>query len=422
MNGHTDDVTDVAFSPESEVATASRDGTVKIWNVSAAGYEEPLIGTLDGHDDRVLSVAFNPDGSLLASGGTDKTAIVWELGWDETGSIREGVVKERFYDHTDTIADVAFSPNGRCLVTASLDRTARLWDVADGRQLMKLGGHRDGVISAAFRPGAMDFETAMAEPCGSELATTGWDGEAYLWNTGPTAEVATFAGHLGPVESVDYSPNGSRIVSGSDDGTARVWSVTTGEMLLNLAGEHEGRVNRVAYSPDGLYIATASWDGAACLWDAETGELLQRYGTAPEIGALRGAGHMRLRRQEAQPPVEASGVGRDTQAIGAFRVEGRALQGLAFSPNGSALATAGDSGQVESWSVPADDEPDTPFSAVERLYSVRFNEMGTVQITTAEDGRLYAWETAAPDGWRPYQYLREVIDDAAFSPDGSQLG
>ena len=83
-------------------------------------------------------------------------------------------------------------------------------------------------------------------------------------------------GHVGLMSGVAFSPDGSRIVSGSWDKTARVWDVATGVALATLSG-HKSWVNSAAFSPDGNRIVSASWDKTARVWDAKTGTLLVTF-------------------------------------------------------------------------------------------------------------------------------------------------
>ncbi|MCP4545583.1 MAG: hypothetical protein GY835_03825, partial [bacterium] len=76
------------------------------------------------------------------------------------------------------------------------------------------------------------------------------------------AEILTFSGHTADVEGVAWSPDGSRIVTASSDGTAKVWDATTGEEIITLLG-HTSAVIRVAWSPSSDRIVTAGWDGTA---------------------------------------------------------------------------------------------------------------------------------------------------------------
>lgn len=77
--------------------------------------------------------------------------------------------------------------------------------------------------------------------------------------------------HTDDVNSVAYSPDGKRIVSGSDDTTVRVWDVETRKEVFELLRGHTGWVWSVAFSPDGTLIASASMDKTIRLWDANTG-------------------------------------------------------------------------------------------------------------------------------------------------------
>ena len=86
--------------------------------------------------------------------------------------------------------------------------------------------------------------------------------------TGP--ELITLKGHTSWVGAARFSPDGTRIVTGSGDKTVKVWDAQTGAEVLTLKG-HADRVGAVSFSPDGLRIVTASADGAARVWDARSG-------------------------------------------------------------------------------------------------------------------------------------------------------
>ena len=123
LKGHTDVVRHTALSPDGKhLATASRDGTVRLWD---AANGEP-VAVLRGHTGVVLAAVFSPDDTLLASWGEDATVRLWDLEQLERSGVLRG--------HTSFVYDVAFSPDGRRAVSAAWDGTARLWDLDTGRE------------------------------------------------------------------------------------------------------------------------------------------------------------------------------------------------------------------------------------------------------------------------------------------------
>jgi len=110
--------------------------------------------------------------------------------------------------------------------------------------------------------------------------------EWYYWQPKTHLARMTLRGHLDKVTSVAYSPDGQRIVTGSTDGTAKVWEAATGKELLTLKG-HRGGIFSVAYSPDGQRILTGSQDNTAKVWEAATGkELLTLNGHSDGVSSV----------------------------------------------------------------------------------------------------------------------------------------
>ena len=145
-------------------------------------------------------------------------------------------------------------------MTGSTDATAKVWDAKSGQELLTLKGHFYGVNSVAFSPD------------GTRIVTGGADATAKVWDAKSGKELLTLKGHSDNVNSVAFSSDGRRIVTGSYDHTGKVWDAHNGKELLTLKG-HTDNVNSVAFSPDGMRIVTSSTDGAK-VWDAHSGNAL----------------------------------------------------------------------------------------------------------------------------------------------------
>ena len=308
LPGHTDVVLDVVFSADGRnLASASRDGTVRVWDCSSLdstadveGARNLPVTVLCGHEDSVYSVRISNDGQLLAAASWQGEVRIWRL--------PSGEPLQTFQAHTMGVTCVAFSPDSQTLATGGADRTVKLWSVMDGQLLGTLEGHASGVLHVAFSlegalasagmdttiklwdrndlkivrtltghaggggnfPHAGYVNCIAYAPDSRRLASASHDHTVRLWDSLATEEESPvmLIGHTNTVTSVSFSLVGDRIASGSVDRSIRLWRGETGETMGVLAG-HTAEVTAVAFSPEGEWLASASFDRMVRLWKME---------------------------------------------------------------------------------------------------------------------------------------------------------
>jgi WD40 repeat protein len=253
LEGGANQVHAVSFSPDGRRALlASADKSVRLWDVEAGRDLRRFIG----HTASVWSVAFSPDGKRAASGGADQTVRLWDV--DTGNELR------RFEGHEGLVLCVAFAPDGKHVLSAALDHSIILWDAETTKVVRRLDGVARYVNAIAFAP-----ESKQALVCG--------DNVIHLVDLQTGKEAGTFQGHTASVTAVAFSPDGRQVLSGSDDGTVRLWETATGRILRSFIG-HESYVKSVAFSPDGKRVLSGGTDATVRLWETHTGRELRRFG------------------------------------------------------------------------------------------------------------------------------------------------
>lgn len=163
LRGHTDEVVALAYSPDARLlASASRDGSVRVWDVLDGSEVSALTG-----DTPATTVAFAPDGRTLMTGWADGALIPIRL--------VDFAVAEPRLAHTGSVIGLAYSPSGRLLASVGEDSRVIVWDEVDGAVMPLPDGHSGSVYSVVFSPD------------GTLLATLGVDNTIRLWGI-PSAD------------------------------------------------------------------------------------------------------------------------------------------------------------------------------------------------------------------------------------------
>jgi WD40 repeat protein len=239
----------------------------------------------------------------------------------------------------------------------------------------------------------------------------------------PGNECLRLLGHEGSVNSVAFSPDGSRIVTASSDRTAHILNARSGELIASLLG-HEDAVRSAAFSPDGIRIVTASFDRTARIWDARSGE--------PIASPLRHEGLVwsAVFSPDGSRIVTASvSVSSNTaciwdahssKPIARLRDHGDAVRSVVFSPDGARIATASDR-TARVWDARSGAPIASLLGHEDAVRSAAFSPDGMRIVTSSYDRTALIWDacSGAPIV-SPYKH-RASIDGAAFSPDGTRI-
>jgi WD40 repeat protein len=268
--GHTHRVLAIAFSSDGQwlASGGDREYEIYIWDVETGEH----IHTLTGHTAQIKDLAFRINGNL-ASASEDGGLRLWDVPAQE--EIRQ------FNEHQDGLTSVAFSPDGKRLVAGSIDQTLRLWEVDTGRLITTYEGHEGIIWSVAFSP---DGETIAS--ASEDRTVRLWNVSDGSGNLIDRTSIKTFTGHTNRVWSVTFHPNKNLVASGSWDGTVRVWNVdaNTDELALQEPfAMYNREVLSIGFSPDGRLLAVGlrhvENDNPLKLWDVATGRELQSFDT-----------------------------------------------------------------------------------------------------------------------------------------------
>lgn len=267
--GHKAEVLCVSFSPDGKtIASGSTDETIRLWNTETGMVR--MVEPLRGHEGAITTIAFSPNGDRIASGSRDCTIRLWDtrIGHNIFDSLR---------GHQNEVTRVAFAPSGETIISSSTDRTIRIWDAMLGKEIERKPLR---VIMATMVPVAFSFTRAIT----TRIASVGRDKSILIWTwiqetnleesyweerrIWPTAQ------DTASPTALAFSPEGGYIVCGLSDRTVRLLKIESEMEVLPPLQGHTGLISAVEFSNDGTRILSASYDKTIHVWNPKTGQTI----------------------------------------------------------------------------------------------------------------------------------------------------
>ncbi|MCF3606107.1 DnaJ domain-containing protein [Planktothrix agardhii 1033] len=275
----------VAISPNSEiVATGSVNGRITLWNFQTRQLNRTLLDLNFPEKNMgiITSLVFSPDNQILISGSSDKTVRLWYFKTGQSKRILNG--------HTDGVWSVAICSKGQFVASGSADQTIRIWNIQTHKNPIILTGHSNWVTSGQFvASGSADqtiriwniqthknpiiltghsnwVTSVLFTPDDQTLISASTDNTIKVWDWKNQQLIRTLTGHSAAIFSIALSPNSQILASGSVDKTVKLWNWKTGELLQTLSG-----CSPVAFSPDGQRLVSGSQKGILQLWYQQLG-------------------------------------------------------------------------------------------------------------------------------------------------------
>jgi WD40 repeat protein/energy-coupling factor transporter ATP-binding protein EcfA2 len=402
LEGHTDIVESVAFSPDGEtIATASYDNTVKLWNKH--GQPQPVEMF---HDIDVLDVVFSPDGTTIASADENGTIKLWS----NQGAPQGAAIQA----HDSYILALQFDPEGDRLASAGEDGTIKLWD-RQGDLKDTIPAHAQPIRDIAFSPDGLTIASASA------------DSTIKLWHSNGELKRPALIGHRGRVMTVRFSPQvDSRwLVSGDDEGNVRLWKAT-GEPVRLLTSEDASAVRQVAFSRDGRTIAAARNSGAIDLWDVQ-GHLLATlngHSLLANSVSFNADGTTLASASDDQRVIlwEVNAAPR-LNVLPSPVVDSSVMVDVNFNPQRPQLAATQLDGKVVMWTLTKEQSPLPQLlpNPGQEGTKIRFNPQGDRIVSGDLDGSIRLW-TGTGEFLRAIPNAHgEVTYGVSISPQGDRI-
>lgn len=357
------------------------------------------------HASSVDNGFFFADGKTVISGGRDASIVFWDIA---TGKA------VRRLSGPSSFNRMAVSPDGMLLAAADESGGSAIWNLADGRQLRHFDGERSRVLVHAFSQDGKRLLTATA------------DGNVRVWEVGTGKSLYQLHVPMGEFGDLTFSPGGKLVAYGDGEGKISIREITTGKELRHWSGA--GFIEVMRFTPDARHLITGGMSNVVSAWKVATGEIVRQFYTTQEhIWSLAFS-------PDGTTLATAEGSGTWTAhaticlwdfASGKKVRELREHRGpvgcLAFSRDGKRLVSGSADCTVRVWDT-ATGKQLVPIEGHQGIVeSVAVSSDNRIAATACRDRRLRLWDLSTGRQLHELAADKERLTSVAFSPDGKLL-
>lgn len=326
FEGHSANVWCVDWSPDgSRVASASNDGTIRIWDL-LTGKQASIIESASWR-----SIDWSPDGELIATSSFDGSIFIWDAASSQQVLQLEGHTK------SVPVTCVRWSPDGKTLVSTSRDGELIVWEASSGKILSQIRSKDRRLMSVCWNPSSDRIATQLnhALQVLDPLTNT------QVWDQPITGEL----------ESIAWSPDAKYIVASGKEMQIRIFDATTGELLRALEPKSLSTVWSVCWSPDSTQLVSAHNDGVVRIWDVDSDRMQEIHGhTAPPLCVQWSADGKRIVSGGLDRSVRVWDV-ETADRTGTIGWGSAHVSGIDWSSDGAYLASCGHDNFVRIWNT-----------------------------------------------------------------------
>ena len=386
-----------AISPDAKLVACEKveDGPIIIHDIET----DKEISRVPAHQGGTAWANFNSDGSRLATTGPDKRIRIFETA---TGN----EVLKIDVPNRKLVHDVKFSPDDRLLVWKTFDGLVEIFDANSGERITEIKEpfYRNDSVEIAISPD-------------NKILATASDGAIHFYDIESGEKSASLHGHRGAVLDFTFSPNGQRLVSSGSDGTVRVWDVKEGRESFRFRGHKFGAmygVWEVIYSNDSKWIISGGSDATIKIWPADGGDSVLDRAT---LAAQEGGDIDNVLAVLPSPSQEKDWLVGSTNAV----------EAVAFSPDGSLVATGSNDQRIRVFDVETKKLTHTITELKQTIGAIAFSPNGKTLaaggggINSNQNGVILIWDLIANKKRAIFTGHSGPINNLVFDSSGDIL-
>lgn len=385
---------DAAFSPDGSVIAAVGDNNgVTLWDATNG----QLIKTLFGHSGWIYAVDYSFKGQL-ASAGEDKTIIIWD--------VASGNPIHKIKAHTALINSIRFSGDGSTLVSGSADMFVKVWDVAKGTNLQAMTGHMTDILSVDITGG------------GDIAVSSSSSGEIFVWNALKGVKLYSLK-PTGSTTDIRIAPDGMRFAAGFNNGEVMIIRLSDGSEETRLRG-HTSLVRSLRFTFVGKQLITGSWDGTVRVWDIpaqeKVGEITGFSAYINDMDASTGPLSLLVAAGNQLRVLDPSTLA----VVKAFSAQDAYINAVAITRDGK-LAASGGSKDISLWDVASGRETARLIGHLKPVNCLEFSRDGNYLVSGSDDQAVIVWDPASGKEVAKWTGYPSEIYSLLITPDNQYV-